>query len=69
MNLITGTVFMVIGLLTFIIGMAALIKSKQEKPKVNILKKVIEMAIADGVLTENEKKIIAQIYNRKFNLC
>ncbi len=61
MNLITGTVFMVIGLLTFIIGMAALIKSKQEKPKVNILKKVIEMAIADGVLTENEKKIIAQI--------
>lgn len=64
MNRMTGTIFMVIGLLTFIIGLIVFLNSnrkKEETPNLNNLEKAIEMAIADGVLTDNERKIIKQI--------
>jgi len=55
----TGTIFMVIGLLTFIIGLIIFLnlnRKKEEFSNINDLEKVSEMAIADGLLTDNERK-------------
>jgi hypothetical protein len=74
----TGIVIMVIGFSFFIVGIIIYSNSNKkikavdnetELKKVvdngNELNKVIEMAIADGVLTLNEKKLIKQITTEK----
>ena len=64
----TGIVIMIIGFLFFIVGII-IYNNSNKKSKVidngNELKKVVEMAIADGVLTSNERKIIKQITTKK----
>lgn len=60
----TGIILMVIGILTLIIGAVIYFNSNNQSELVDNereLEKVIEMAIADGVLTDNEKKLIEQI--------
>lgn len=57
-------ILMGVGLLTLIIGALIYFNSNKRVEVVdneNELKKVIDVAIADGVLTDNEKKIIEQI--------
>lgn len=68
MSKMTGIIVMVIGFVILIIGIVIFFNSnkKQEtvienvNPKGNDLEKVIEMAVADGVLTKNEKDVIRQ---------
>jgi hypothetical protein len=64
MTRMTGIVVMVFGILVFVVGVI-IYRSGINKSKVvdnsTELNKVIEMAIADGVLTKNERKIIKQI--------
>ena len=63
MNKMTGIILMIIGILIFVIGVIAYSTSKKPNEKIannNELEKVIEMAIADGVLTDNERKLIKQ---------
>jgi len=59
----TGIIVMVVGLLTLIIGTVIYFKSNKAELVDNEreLEKVVEMAVADGVLTDNEKKLIQQI--------
>ncbi len=60
----TGIILMVVGILTLIIGVVIYFNSNNKTKLVDNkreLEKVIEMAIADGVLTDNEKKLIEQI--------
>lgn len=66
----TGIILMIIGILIFVVGIILYnSSSKQNKEKdkdnSNELGKVIEMAIADGILTDNERKIIKQIATEK----
>jgi hypothetical protein len=59
---------MVIGLLTLTIGVLIYFNSNNESKVVdngNELEKVIEMAVTDGVLTGNERKLIEEIANEK----
>jgi len=69
----TGIILMTIGIIIFIVGIIIYNSSKKidakkvtktefnkQNNEVNDLDKIIEMAIADGVLTENEKKLIKQ---------
>jgi hypothetical protein len=64
----TGIVIMIIGILVFVIGII-IYNTSNKKNKVvgngNELNKAIEMAIADGVLTSNERKIIKEITTEK----
>ncbi len=63
MNKMTGIILMIAGALIFIGGIFVYSTSKKSVEQTksnNELEKVIEMAIADGVLTENERKIIKQ---------
>jgi len=68
MNRMAGMIIMILGILLFVIGII-LYNTSNKKSKVNDdgneLEKVIEMAIADGVLTSNERKIIKQITTKK----
>lgn len=60
----TGIILMVVGLLTLITGTVIYFNSNDKTEFVDNgreLEKVVEMAIADGVLTDNEKKLIEQI--------
>lgn len=60
----TGIILMVIGLMTLTIGALFFFKSNSKikvVDKEHELEKVIEMAIADGVLTDNERKLIKNI--------
>lgn len=64
MNRMTGIILILVGLLTLIIGIVIYFNPNyNEEPVDNEreLEKVIEMAVADGVLTDNEKKLIEQI--------
>ena len=64
MNRMVGIILMIIGILIFVVGIVLYISSKkinEQKDNNNELEKVIKMAIADGVLTGNERKIIKQI--------
>jgi len=64
MNRMTGIIVMVVGLLTLIIGALIYFNSNNTTEVVDNgreLEKVIEMAVADGVLTDNERKLIEQI--------
>lgn len=57
---------MVVGVLAFIVGIIIFINSKKPKyVEENPLEKMIEMAVADGVLTSNERKIVRQIATEK----
>ena len=64
MNRMTGIVLMIIGVLVFLLGVAIYSASNKKiiaTDSGSELNKIIEMAIADGVLTANERKIIKQI--------
>ncbi len=63
MNKMTGIILIIVGALIFIGGIFVYSNSKKPVEQIksnNELEKVIEMAIADGVLTKNERKIIRQ---------
>ena len=68
MTRMTGIVIMVFGILVFAVGViiysSAIKKSKVIDNRTE-LNKAIEMAIADGVLTSNERGIIKQIAKEK----
>lgn len=63
----TGIILMIFGTLTFVVGIVLYGSPKEplsiesDKNKVSELEKAIEMAIADGVLTSNEKDLIKKI--------
>ena len=64
----TGIVLMIIGILVFVVGIILYNTSNKKSSVVDNgdeLNKVVEMAIADGVLTSNERKIIKQIATEK----
>ena len=63
----TGIVLMIIGILVFVVGIILYNTSNNSivVDNGNELNKVVEMAIADGVLTSNERKIIKQIATEK----
>lgn len=65
----TGIIVMVIGFLVFVGGIFIFFNSDKKEEIVtdngNELEKAIEMAIADGVLTNNEKNVIKQITTEK----
>jgi hypothetical protein len=64
MNRMTGIILMGVGLLTLIIGALIYFNSNNKTELVDNgreLAKVIEMAVADGVLTGNERELIEQI--------
>ena len=67
----TGIVLMIIGILLFVVGV--IIYNTSSKGNTTIdnddeLKNVIKMAIADGVLTNNEREVIKQItIDKKLN--
>jgi hypothetical protein len=69
MNKMTGIIVMVIGFLILVIGIVIFFNSNEKEETViengNELEKVIEMAIADGVLTNNEKSVIKQLTTEK----
>lgn len=64
----TGISLMIIGILLFVVGII-IYSTSNKKNNINDnrkeLDKVIEMAIADGVLTSNERKIIKKICTEK----
>lgn len=60
----TGIILMIIGVLVFVVGILLYSTSNKKSIAIdngNELNKVVEMAIADGVLTSNEREIIKQI--------
>lgn len=58
----TGTLLIIIGLISLASGIFLFSNSeKSVETKINELQQAIEMAIADGVITENERKIIKQL--------
>lgn len=61
----TGIIVMVTGFVIFAIGIIIFFTSNKKEKVVtdngNELEKAIEMAVADGVLTNNEKKVIQKI--------
>jgi hypothetical protein len=64
----TGIIVMVVGLLTLIVGALIYFSSDNRKETFENgleLEKAIEMAVADGVLTENERILIKQIATEK----
>lgn len=64
----TGIVIMVFGILVFVVGViiySSAIKKNKVIDNRTELNKAIEMAIADGVLTSNERGIIKQIAKEK----
>lgn len=64
MNRMGGILFMVIGVVIFIVGMVIYSKkTSSDKPITNDneLNEIIEVAIADGVLTDNEKGVIKRL--------
>jgi len=64
----TGIVIMIVGIIVFIVGIIfynTANKKNNNNDNGNELDKVIEMAIADGVLTSNERKIIKQVTTEK----
>lgn len=64
----TGIILMIAGALIFVVGIIIYISSKEpttQETNNNELDKVIEMAIADGVLTDNERKLIKQAASEK----
>lgn len=65
----TGIIVMVIGFLVFVGGIFIFFNSDKKEEIItdngNELEKAIEMAIADGVLTNNEKTVIKQITTEK----
>ena len=68
MNRMTGIILMIIGVLIFVVGIILYTASNKKSSVIdngNELNKVIEIAIADGVLTSNERKIIKQITTEK----
>jgi len=68
MNRMTGIVLIIIGILTFVVGVIVYSKSNQTTNVADNgseLNQVIKMAIADGVLTSNERKVIKQISTEK----
>jgi len=63
-----GIILMIIGVLAFVVGIILFNTSNKKNEVVdneNELEKVIEMAIADGVLTSNEREIIKQLTTEK----
>lgn len=63
-----GIILMIMGFFVFIVGILLYNtsnKKSNDKDNGNELNKVIEMAVADGVLTPNERKIIKQISTEK----
>ncbi len=64
MNRMTGIIIMIVGLFTLIIGAVIYFNSNNKIAVIDNgreLEKVIEMAVADGVLTDNERTLIEQI--------
>lgn len=64
----TGIILIVVGLLTLIVGALIYFNSNNKTEHVENareLERIIEMAIADGVLTDREKKLIRQIADEK----
>ena len=64
----TGIIVMIIGVLIFIVGALLYNSSKKENSQIEVdmeLDKAIQMAIADGVLSNNERSIIKQIATEK----
>jgi len=58
----TGTLLIIIGLISLASGIFLFSNSeKSVETKINELQQAIDMAIADGVITENERKIIKQL--------
>ena len=63
-----GIVLMVIGFLVFIVGLFVFYtanKNDDSTTKENELSKAIEIAVADGVLTANEKNIIKELSTKR----
>lgn len=59
MNKMTGIILMIGGVLLFVIGIIAFNTSKSKEVKSSVeMEKIVEMAAADGVLTDNERKYI-----------
>ena len=59
-----GTILIIIGLLTLVSGIIVYVSPKKQLAPIdmkNDLQQVIRIAIADGVLTVNERKIIKQL--------
>jgi len=59
-----GITLMVVGVLAFVVGIIIFFYSKEKKEVTqngHPLEKIIEIAVADGVLTSNERKIIQQL--------
>lgn len=68
MNRMTGLILMISGVLIFALGifMFRTSTAKNDQPdKSDELNNVIDMAIADGVLTANERNVIKQISTKK----
>ena len=68
MNQMTGIILMIIGILNFVGGIIIYNSSKKIKAenKDNIeLNDIIEIAIADGVLTNNEREVLNKIATNK----
>ena len=68
MNRMTGIIVMIIGVLIFIVGAFLYNSSKNKNSQIAVdmeLDKAIQMAIADGVLSNNERNIIKQIATEK----
>ncbi len=64
MTRMAGIILMITGIIIFVIGILVYNSSKKENKldnNRNELEKVIEIAIADGVLTDNERKIIKKL--------
>lgn len=64
----TGIILMLIGFLIFVVGVFIYFNTKHKSQIVNDdneLEKAIEMAVADGVLTPNERQIIKQLAEKK----
>lgn len=64
----TGITLMILGLGAFVLGLVVYIKSTTKSdngPLDRELEKAIDMAIADGILTQNERNLIKQIAEEK----
>ncbi len=63
----TGIILMTVGTLSFIIGLTLFVKNdnKKEEKTIRKLDQLIEIALADGVLTTNEKNTIEKFAKKE----
>ncbi len=63
-----GIILIIFGILILVAGLiiySSSLKVNKKNESINELQNAIEMAIADGILTDNERKIIKQIAEKK----